>query len=1145
MKKLQILVTLFIPFFVASCQGTVLSESSDTSITPSSTNEREETSTQISRETSTSEEESHLTSIVNKHNKCTIYHYAAKEATCEKYGYQEVWYCANHDEYYTSNPGGNEEEVISILPNNSETTSFIIPALGHDYGAWEIKENATCTDDGYKERICSRCNHKETEKIYATGHTWEDVTYTWNGTESCTATRVCHVDPTHIETETKASTYTVITDATCTEKGLGKYSVTFTNKNFEKQEIEQEIAAKGHSLSHHNAVPHTCTTDGNFEYYQCTVCHKNYSDIEATNELTSVIDAAPGHNLIHHDLVEATCTSTGTKAHDECSECGKLFIDEEEVSSEDLVLAQLDHNYGTPTYNWNSDYTKVTGSAVCSVCGEVLEETVDRASVEVDPDDSNILIYTSNAFTNSVFSVTSIHVDNTHTHAWGDVTYTWNGTGSCTASRVCTGDSSHIETETKNSSIISQTEATCLTDGSITYSVSFDNSAFETQTKVVVVEATDHDWSNVTYHWNDDYSKCTATRVCNNDNTHIETETVDSSSKITKTATCTSKGEHTYTAEFTNIAFDTKVVTVSDIDMISHNYEATVIAPTCTEQGYTTHTCSECGHSYTDNYVDATDHDFGEASYEWNSDYTELTATRVCNNDPTHIETETVGVTSEVTKEATCTTKGEHTYTSNGFTNLAFEAKVIVLEDIDALTHDWGEANYVWNADYSEVTATRICNNDNSHIETETVSTTHSTTLAPTETTTGIEHYVSNAFTNSAFEVVEKDVIIPELDHEHSYGVPTYTWNSDNSQCTATKECSCGDKITETVDTTNVITTAPTCLETGVRTYTATFTNTDFETQYILVDVAATGHSWTFTSFTFSDDGKTAVANFVCDNNNEHTKTETATVTSSVKTAATCSTIGVTTYTATYEEHSDTKDVADIPMISHTYSDSWSHDDTNHWHQCENCDAVTDVEEHTYEASVTAPTCTEQGYTTHTCSVCGYSYIDNYVAATGHNWTFTDFTFSDDGKTAVANFVCSNDNSHVKTETATVTSSVKVAATCSSKGTTTYTATYGEYSDSVDKEDIAIVATAHGWVGSNYWSDNVAYVNGEVCSYDSSHKQGGTAAYQTTATYGDSVDGSLSVLALATSDSSHSTDTYKDAFGDLNLFFSNTNSNKS
>lgn len=33
---------------------------------------------------------------------------------------------------------------------------------------------------------------------------------------------------------------------------------------------------------------------------------------------------------------------------------------------------------------------------------------------------------------------------------------------------------------------------------------------------------------------------------------------------------------------------------------------------------------------------------------------------------------------------------------------------------------------------------------------------------------------------------------------------------------------------------------------------------------------------------------------------------------------------------------------------------------------------------------VTAPTCTEQGYTTHTCSACGASYRDSFVAATGH-----------------------------------------------------------------------------------------------------------------------------------------------------------------
>ena len=41
--------------------------------------------------------------------------------------------------------------------------------------------------------------------------------------------------------------------------------------------------------------------------------------------------------------------------------------------------------------------------------------------------------------------------------------------------------------------------------------------------------------------------------------------------------------------------------------------------------------------------------------------------------------------------------------------------------------------------------------------------------------------------------------------------------------------------------------------------------------------------------------------------------------------------------------------------------------------------------EHSYQDVVTAPTCTEKGYTTHTCS-CGESYVDTYVDALGHNW---------------------------------------------------------------------------------------------------------------------------------------------------------------
>ena len=41
-------------------------------------------------------------------------------------------------------------------------------------------------------------------------------------------------------------------------------------------------------------------------------------------------------------------------------------------------------------------------------------------------------------------------------------------------------------------------------------------------------------------------------------------------------------------------------------------------------------------------------------------------------------------------------------------------------------------------------------------------------------------------------------------------------------------------------------------------------------------------------------------------------------------------------------------------------------------------------QEHNYNSVVTAPTCTERGYTTHTCTKCGHSYVDSYVNAKGH-----------------------------------------------------------------------------------------------------------------------------------------------------------------
>ena len=49
---------------------------------------------------------------------------------------------------------------------------------------------------------------------------------------------------------------------------------------------------------------------------------------------------------------------------------------------------------------------------------------------------------------------------------------------------------------------------------------------------------------------------------------------------------------------------------------------------------------------------------------------------------------------------------------------------------------------------------------------------------------------------------------------------------------------------------------------------------------------------------------------------------------------------------------------------------------------------VVDALGHNYESVVTAPTCTEDGYTTHTCTVCDHSYVDAETEKLGHTPEF-------------------------------------------------------------------------------------------------------------------------------------------------------------
>ena len=197
-----------------------------------------------------------------------------------------------------------------------------------------------------------------------------------------------------------------------------------------------------------------------------------------------------------------------------------------------------------------------------------------------------------------------------HEHVWGTVTYEWNTDHTaCVATRACTLDASHQETE--NGTVTSEVTkpATCAEKGETTYTATFANAIFVKQTKTVenLSINENHAWGTVTYEWNTDYTACVATRVCTLDASHQETESGTVTSEVTKPATCAEKGETTYTATFANAAFTTQTKTVEDVP------------------------------------IDASLHHYEEPTIEWNADYSDCEVQRHCTTgDHTDPLTETV-----------------------------------------------------------------------------------------------------------------------------------------------------------------------------------------------------------------------------------------------------------------------------------------------------------------------------------------------------------------------------------------------------------------------------------------------------------------------------------------------------------------------
>ncbi len=195
--------------------------------------------------------------------------------------------------------------------------------------------------------------------------------------------------------------------------------------------------------------------------------------------------------------------------------------------------------------------------------------------------------------------------------------------------------------------------------------------------------------------------------------------------------------------------------------------------------------------------------------------------------------------------------------------------------------------------------------------------------VLPTCTETGLTEGVHCSNCGRVF-VAQED--IPATGH--NYGAPTYAWSDDNTTCTATKVCANNSEhvVIETSNATSAITVAATCEAVGTRTFAAEFVGESFATQQKTEEIPATGHT---------------AAEAVAKNYAAPTCTAAGAVDSVV-------------YCSVCQNELNRKTV-EIPATGHSYS-----------------------------TAVTAPTCTEVGFTTHNCTVCDYTYNSDTIATTGH-----------------------------------------------------------------------------------------------------------------------------------------------------------------
>ncbi len=627
----------------------------------------------------------------------------AQAATCEDFGWDAYVTCSRCD----------------------YTTYKEIDAIGHDYDEGVVTTEPTCTEKGEKTFTCQNDNsHTYTKPVDALGHIDEDN----NGycdRESCKEL-ICN----HEGYDTKV---TDKKDATCTADGFSgdircaKCNVIIT-KGETLTKLGHKDENKDHKCDNGCAVYQGEHKDDNKDHACDYGCNEAIGNCEDTNkdhkcdygcgksDFGTHADSATDKDHVCDygcgEVLEECTDAAGDKDHD-CDICGKADVTEHDFADATCTLAKTCKECGATEGEANGhNYVGVVTAPkceaegfttyTCSVCndsyvadkvsatghdyeGKVTKEPTCSAKGEMTYTCKNDASHT---YKEDIGMNADKHV-NTENHTAVRETCTDIG---YTAGTFCNDCGNWISGHEKIDAINHKNKvrhaavaATCVAEGTIEYwscpdcSKNFSDEACTT----VVTELTtainpdNHDivknaakaptCTEIGWDAYDTCSRCSYT-------TKVE-KAANGHAYVLTTGTPAEAGKHTVTCPNCdeNTEGHTTVVACTYADGV-------VTEPTCTKDGYTTHTCTACGYSYTDAATTASGHTFGDWTAIGNDKHSRTCT--VCTDEEGRVETDdcSYGEWTE-TKAPACETKGEKAHTCS-------VCKNTVTAEVAALGHD-------------------------------------------------------------------------------------------------------------------------------------------------------------------------------------------------------------------------------------------------------------------------------------------------------------------------------------------------------------------------------------------------------------------------------------------------------------------------